>query len=96
MWELGYAMALGRPTMIVTQQLAELPFDIRDMQSLEYDRKRLSTTLGVPPQKMVIDTISVNRTEPEEKRQDQMLIGQLLGSQGAKRDGRTGRSRLES
>lgn len=78
MWELGYAMALGRPTVIVTQQLADLPFDIRDMQSLEYDRTRLNSTLGTPLRKIVIDTISV-RTEPGKTNQEEMLIGQLLG-----------------
>jgi hypothetical protein len=79
MWEVGYAMALGQPTVIVTQRLADLPFDIRDMQSLEYDRNRLSSTLGVPLRKIVIDTISINRTEPGRTEKEQLLIGQLLG-----------------
>ena len=77
MWELGYAMALGRPAVIVTQHLAELPFDIRDMQSLEYDRNRLSSTLGAPLRKIVIDTISVHRAEGKTDK-EQLLIGQLL------------------
>src|SRR5256885_7344918 len=38
MWEVGYAMALECPTIILTQSLAELSFDIKDMQSLQYDR----------------------------------------------------------
>jgi hypothetical protein len=79
MWELGYAMALGRPTVIVTQRLADLPFDIRDMQSLEYDRTRLSSTLAAPLRKIVIDTLSVHRTERGKTDKEGMLIGQLLG-----------------
>jgi hypothetical protein len=58
MWEMGYAMALNKPMVIVTQNLQGLPFDIRDMQSLEYDRRHLSQTLGSPLRRMVIDTVS--------------------------------------
>src|SRR4051794_31667569 len=48
MWEVGYAMALGKPTIIITQDAAGLPFDIKDMETLVYSRDRLSTTLGQP------------------------------------------------
>src|SRR4051812_9507264 len=41
MWEVGYAMALGKPTIIVTQDEGGLPFDIHDMQSFRYDRSHL-------------------------------------------------------
>src|SRR5258708_3446356 len=34
MWEVGYAMALGKPTILITQDPSELPFDIRDMETL--------------------------------------------------------------
>jgi hypothetical protein len=78
MWELGYAMALGRPAIIITQRLSDLPFDIRDMQSLEYDRKRLSSTLGIPLRKVVIDTISAHRRESSVTDSEQALVGQLL------------------
>ena len=35
MWESGFAMALGKPVIVITQSLADLPFDIRDMQAIE-------------------------------------------------------------
>src|SRR6476469_6130066 len=57
MWELGYAMALAKPTIIVTEHAADLPFDIKDMQSLEYQRARLSVSLGEPLKRMVVDTL---------------------------------------
>ena len=57
MWEVGYAMALSKPTIVVTQNLKELPFDLKDMQSLEYSRSHLSTTLRSPLRRIVIDTV---------------------------------------
>jgi hypothetical protein len=65
MWEVGYAMALNKPMIIITQSLRELPFDLRDMQSLEYTRNHLSQTLDRPLRRMVIDTVSaINRPGP--------------------------------
>jgi nucleoside 2-deoxyribosyltransferase len=58
MWEVGYAMALGKPTIIINQNMGEMPFDIRDMQTLQYDRTHLSETLGKPLKRAVIDTVS--------------------------------------
>jgi len=58
MWEVGYAMALGKPIIIITQNIQELPFDLKDMQSLEYDRHHLNETLSRPLHHMVIDTVS--------------------------------------
>lgn len=46
MWELGFAMALTKPTIVLTQSLAELPFDIRDMQTIEYRRTHLNQSLA--------------------------------------------------
>lgn len=77
MWEVGFAMALQCPTIIVTQSLAGLPFDIRGMQSLEYDRERLSRTLAQPLRAMVVDTLSAQ----EERRKgpdNEELVGELL------------------
>jgi len=48
MWELGFAMALGKPTIVVTQTLDDLPFDIKDMQSIEYQRHHLNSSLSIP------------------------------------------------
>ena len=63
MWEVGYAMALGKPTIIITQDKGEMPFDIRDMETLQYDRRHLNETLGNPLKRAVIrcgvfDTVS--------------------------------------
>ncbi len=48
MWELGFAMALGKPAIVVTQTLNDLPFDIKDMQSIEYQRHHLNSSLSIP------------------------------------------------
>jgi hypothetical protein len=57
MWEMGFAMALNKPVIIITQSLQTLPFDIKDMQSIEYDRTRLHATLGAPLRRSILDTI---------------------------------------
>ena len=57
MWEVGFAMALSKPTVIVTQDTGNLPFDITDMQTICYDRSRLSTTLGAPLRRSILDTL---------------------------------------
>ena len=36
MWETGYAMALGKPTILIGQDIASLPFDLRSHRVLEY------------------------------------------------------------
>lgn len=78
MWEVGFAMALECPTIIVTQALAELPFDIRDMQSVEYDRNRLAATLSQPLQRMVVDTLSVEDRHQQVEAGEKALVGELL------------------
>lgn len=45
MWEIGYAMALGKPVIFLSQNLAERPFDLVDMRTINYSRERLSETL---------------------------------------------------
>jgi hypothetical protein len=62
MWEVGYAMALAKPIVVITQSLEELPFDLKDMQSLEYERNHLSGTLAKPLQRMIVDTLSADHT----------------------------------
>lgn len=78
MWEVGYAMALGRPTIIVTQSLDDLPFDIRDMQSLQYDRSQLRRTLGQPLQQMVVDTVALQGPGAIQVSREDELVGELL------------------
>lgn len=57
MWEVGFAMALKKPTIIITQELGKLPFDIKDMQTIEYDRGRLGLTLRAPLRRSILDTL---------------------------------------
>jgi hypothetical protein len=57
MWEVGFAMALSKPTVLITQDLSQLPFDLKDMQSLQYDRHHLSTSLSQPLKRSIIDTL---------------------------------------
>ena len=80
MWETGFAMALRKPVIIVTQELDGLPFDIRDMQALKYDRSNLSDTLGPQLKRMVIDTLPHIRAHPTNSAPstDGVLIGELL------------------
>ena len=59
MWETGYAMALSKPLLIITQDLKELPFDLKDMQSIEYDRNHLNETLSLPLTVAMKDTIDL-------------------------------------
>ena len=58
MWETGYAMALGKPLVIVMQDLSILPFDLKDMQALPYDRSQLNSSLGRQLKDVVKDTAS--------------------------------------
>ena len=59
MWETGYAMALGKPVIVVTQNVATLPFDVKDMQALPYDRNQLNSSLGAPLRDIVRDTAHI-------------------------------------
>lgn len=58
MWELGFAMALEKPVILITQDDAYLPFDIHDMLCVKYERQHLSRTLLAPLKQSVIDTLS--------------------------------------
>ena len=79
MWELGFAMALEKPTIIVTQSVATLPFDIKDMQSIEYTRSRLSATLAAPLKQSLLDTLgAVSNNAVAPGAVDAAAIGTLL------------------
>ena len=41
MYELGYADALGIPTLILNQSVKDSPFDVASMRQVLYDRSRL-------------------------------------------------------
>src|SRR6266404_984294 len=66
MWELGYAMALGKPTIVITQDLSKLPFDIADIQSIKYDRRHLRSTLTRPLKSVAVDTLASLRVRQPE------------------------------
>lgn len=81
MWELGYAMALGKPAIIVAQDPAPLPFDIHDMQKVKYTRDRLLVSLTSPLHRVVIDTLSAMSSDalPAKVQDDQArAINSLL------------------
>lgn len=64
MWELGYAMALNKPALLITQDPSDLAFDVKDMQCIVYERNRLTASLSVPLQRSLVDT--VNHLPPPE------------------------------
>jgi nucleoside 2-deoxyribosyltransferase len=41
MWETGYAMALRKPTILIGQEVEQLPFDLKDHRILAYSLGRL-------------------------------------------------------
>lgn len=45
MWEVGYAMALRKPVIFISQDVGSLPFDLRLMRTLAYRRHSLAETL---------------------------------------------------
>jgi hypothetical protein len=81
MWEVGYAMALGKPILLITQKISELPFDVKDIQGLEYDRSQVSRTLGEPLRKMILDTVQSfdrDKSLPDQLKERDKLVGALL------------------
>jgi hypothetical protein len=78
-------MALGKPLIIVTQDLGSLPFDVKDMQALGYDRTQLHTSLGVPLRDIVRDTMSLascaDDSGPSAIQEDQARLVTGLGVQ---------------
>lgn len=42
MWEVGYAHALGKPVIMLSQKSSTVPFDIQPERRFEYNPKRLS------------------------------------------------------
>lgn len=41
MWETGYAMALGKPTILIAREIEELPFDLRVHRVIPYSPEEL-------------------------------------------------------
>lgn len=57
MWEIGYAMALGKPILLLSQNVGQLPFDLKDMRTIAYDRNALKSTLRAPLTEAMRDTL---------------------------------------
>jgi hypothetical protein len=68
MWEVGYAMALKKPMLFVTQNISELPFDIKDMRTISYDRRSLAKTLQKPLTEAFRDTLGRYEVRSESRR----------------------------
>jgi len=45
MWEVGYAMALRKPVIFISQEVGSLPFDLRLMRTIPYQRHSLAVSL---------------------------------------------------
>ena len=69
MWEVGYAMALKKPVIAITQHHELLPFDIRDMRVIEYDRDRLSVTL----RESLVESIKATLAKYEVRRESRTI-----------------------
>jgi hypothetical protein len=48
MWEVGYAMALDKPAILVSHGEIDLHFDLHDVQHVKYQRTQLKRTLTDP------------------------------------------------
>src|SRR5262249_31985354 len=57
MWETGYAMALGKPTILIGQDIGALPFDLKSHRILEYAPGN-ETALGQSLAKAIRQTLS--------------------------------------
>lgn len=68
MWEVGYAMALKKPILVVTQELRELPFDIKDLRTIGYNRQSLVQTLQKPLADAFRDTLGRYAVRSESRR----------------------------
>ena len=48
LWELGFAMALDKPVVVLTQKRAEVGFDLRNFRNIAYQRDQLAASLEQP------------------------------------------------
>lgn len=68
MWEVGYAMALGKPILFISQNVADLPFDLKDMRTIPYERNSLKATLRTPLVEAFLDTIARQKARTDARR----------------------------
>ncbi len=57
MWEVGFAAALRKPTIAISQLGIELPFDVKDVRTVMYERAALSRTLKQPLTDAILQTL---------------------------------------
>lgn len=60
MWEVGYATALRKPIVAINDKSGVVPFDIRDVRSVMYDRSALTKTLRSPLQEAIKQTLDIH------------------------------------
>jgi nucleoside 2-deoxyribosyltransferase len=77
MWELGYAMAKGKHAILLTQNPGELPFDLHDVQRINYDRNRLVDTLESRLAASLRDSADALRRLPKGESETDLLRAQL-------------------
>jgi hypothetical protein len=68
MWEVGYAMALNKPLLLITQTLSEVPFDIKYMRTIGYNRQSLTSTLQIQLAQAFRDTLGTYEVRRESTR----------------------------
>jgi Nucleoside 2-deoxyribosyltransferase len=56
MWEVGYAMALGKVPILIASNDVRLPFDVHDLHHVKYDRRDVPRTLEKPLARSVAAT----------------------------------------
>jgi len=70
-------MALDIPVIVIAQNLKDLSFDIRDMQTIEYRRNHLAGSLNRPLRRVIVDTLAAmqpsKRTSGPSNQQDETI-----------------------
>jgi nucleoside 2-deoxyribosyltransferase len=77
MWELGYAMSRGKHAILLTQNPGALPFDLHDVQRINYDRDRLVDTLESRLTASLRDSVDALRRLPKGESETDLLRVQL-------------------
>ena len=66
MWEVGYAMALGKQVILISQGEEALPFDVLDVHHIVYNRRRLRDTLTAHLKVSFADTVRSIKERPKD------------------------------
>jgi hypothetical protein len=66
MWEVGYAMALRKPVIFISQDVGALPFDLRLMRTISYNRHSLANSLERHLAEAFRETLGAFAVEREE------------------------------